>query len=580
MNPETHRHSTASGSSLSAGSLSSDPGKLESASKAPAQFRQPLTLARLISWWLAWSLFVWMFLACCFPLYDTDLFWHLAAGEYILQTGTIPGYDLYTYTDYGKRWIDLHWGFQIGAALVYRLGGADLLILVKAGILTLALGIAFHAGGTSLPPWARVGCWVLPAIAISGRGYERPEIITVTCLATWLWIVSRLDRQPRLIWCLPVLQVFWINCHALFVLGLVVGACLAADYGCRWLAVGRWGLALRSASLRPWTVFWAGGLCALAAFANPYLEEGALFPLILFRKFTVEQQFYSAQIGEFQRPIEFLWKHGLINLYLNAEVALWGLAAGSFVWLGICRQVSPFRALLFTAFSYLAWKASRNTNIFAIVSGYVLAENLHAALQQCRLGPSAETSLTPWNRRLNFASAVLLLLMSVAVVSGTWNRWAEKIRPFRLGETVDWYPHAAARFMNQTGFPDRVFAAQFGAASVYTYYNQPRGRVFMDGRLEVCTKATFKRYLTASQLMMQGDPAWMQLVRDENGALPAVLLDSRFSRPLIAGMMHMPGWRLVFADKSAAVFIQEPVAEVLKLQAADPQPLIEPPKNP
>lgn len=528
--------------------------------------------------WLGAGLLLWMFLACCFPLYDTDLFWHLKTGELILQDWSIPGYDAYTYTDYGNRWIDLHWGFQVGVALVYRLGGANLLILVKAAIITAALGIAYAAGGGPLRRWQRVLCWILPAIAISGRAYERPEVITVLCLAAWLWIVARLEQRPRLIWWLPLLQVFWINCHALYILGLVVGVCFAVDVVIRRLARGRFGLAPVSASLDPWILFGAAVLCALAAFVNPYLEEGALFPFELFRKFTVEQDFYSTRIGEFQMPIRFLMKYGFINLYLNAEVALWVATAGSFIWLAWRGRFSIFRALLFAGFSYLAWKASRNTNIFALVAGCVLCENLGEAL---RLGrPQATVEGEPSRVSRVFAVSVGLLLtgMILAVISGQWNLWAEKIRPFGFGETNAWYPHAAAKFMRQPGFPDRVFAAHFGVASVYTYYNAPQGKVFMDGRLEVCTRATFKKFDEVLMRMAMSDPGWSQLVRDEVGRLPAIMLDTRKSRRAIMGVAATPGWRLVFADKSVAVFFEEGVAERLKLPLANPEPLIVPPQ--
>lgn len=523
---------------------------------------------------LVWGLLLWMFLACCFPLFDTDLFWHLKTGEWILENLTIPGYDLYTFTDFDKRWIDLHWGFQVGAALLYRLGGANLLILAKASILVLALGIACYAGGASLRSWQRVLCWLLPAITISGRGYERPEIITVLCLATWLWILTRLEARPRWIWILPALQVAWINCHALYILGLVVGACYAVDYFARSFADGRWGLGPVPQSISASTLIRVAGLCAGAALINPYFEEGALFPFVLFRKFTVEQDFYSTQIGEFQPPIDFLLKNGFTNLFLNAEIGLSIAATISFIVLAFRGQFSVFRTLLFAGFSYLGWKASRNTNIFSLVAGYVLAENVAAVLSS-RSAPAAGTRSTTVIPRV---VGVVLALLIVAVVTGEWNRWGEKIRPFRLGEATAWFPHEAARFLGRPGYPRRIFGANFGVASVYTYHNGPEGKVFMDGRLEVCTRQTFERYNEISRYMALANPYWTELLRDQQGQLPAVMLDSRFSRELITGAYQTPGWRLVYADQAAAVFFDERVAEALKLPAVSPDPLRFPPK--
>ncbi|MBS0206691.1 MAG: hypothetical protein JSS49_27760 [Planctomycetes bacterium] len=528
--------------------------------------------------WSVPLLLLWMFLACCFPLFDTDLFWHLKTGEWILQNGSIPGYDLYTFTDYDKRWIDLHWGFQVMAAILYRIGGANLLILAKCTILALAIGVGCYAGGAELRGWQRALCWLLPAITISGRGYERPEIVTVLCLATWLAILARLETRPKWIWYLPLLQVFWINCHALFILGLVVGACYAIDHMVRHWLGGHWGLKKPSDQVAGATLIRVGGLCGLAAFVNPYMEQGAFFPLVLFRKFTVEQQFYAANIGEFQRPVDFLSKHGFVNLYLNAELLLWLAVTFSFVMLAIRGRFSLFRVLIFAAFSYLAWKASRNTNIFSIVAGFVLMENLGEILPRAPIkdgGSAAESRPTVWGHR---GLQVLLVGMIVAVVTGEWNRRTEQVRPFRLGEANAWFAHDAARFMGQPGFPQRVFAANFGIASVYTYHNGPEGKVFMDGRLEVCTQATFQQFNLICHGMSTANPIWAELLRDKEGNLPAVMLDTRYSRQMIQGVGATPGWRLVYADQACAVFFSDRVAQSLKLPTASFEPLLKPPK--
>lgn len=68
---------------------------------------------------LGWDRFVapamilWVFLACIFPTSDTDLWWQLRTGDYILEHHCVPFFDFYTFTDIDKTWVDLHWGFRI-----------------------------------------------------------------------------------------------------------------------------------------------------------------------------------------------------------------------------------------------------------------------------------------------------------------------------------------------------------------------------------------------------------------------------------------------------------------------------------
>lgn len=513
--------------------------------------------------WLICLLLVWMFLACCFPLFDADLFWHLKTGEWIIQNGTVPGFDLYTFTDLDKRWVDLHWGFQVVSAMIYRIGGANLLVLSKAATLTLALCIGCLGSGSSLAGWKRVLCWLLPAIAISARGY-RPEIASLVCLAIWMAIIGRLETERHWVWALPVLQVIWINFHALYILGLVVGACYAVDHFARTQCQRRFGIGSPPSKVSTRMVANLAVLCTFASLANPYFEEGSLFPLVLLQKFSVPaaQKFYSFHISEFRMPIQFFRKHGFGNLYLNAQILLWLVTFISFGMLAARRRFSIFRSLVFAAFSYLAWQASRNINIFSIVSGFVLADNVAACARKTSDAPATTASRFVWIRH---TVGLTLVTMIVAVTTGGWNQLSGRLRPFGLGEARAKFPHAAAKFLGQDGFPNRVFASDFGAAAVYIYHNGPERKVFMDGRLEVCSMLTFQRFEQIKLWMAHADPAWTEMLRDPRGELPAVLLDVRNSAAQIEGAIRTPGWRMVFSDQAAVVLLDAQTVDALQL---------------
>src|SRR5262249_43833900 len=151
---------------------------------------------------------------------------------------------------------------------------------------------------------------------------------------------------------------------------------------------------------------------------------------------------------------------------------------------------SVLRVLLFAAYSHLAWEATRNTNVFSLVSGVVLCANIGDAVALRR----RESLLRA--KRAAFAVVSLgVAAFIVLVVTGQWNLWGDKNKPFGLGEGEAWFIHDAAKFAGQPGFPKRAFVANNGQAAVYIYHNAPDRLVFMDGRLEVCTLHTFKLYL-------------------------------------------------------------------------------------
>ena len=519
------------------------------------------------------TMLTWTFLAMCFPLLDTDFWWHLKTGEWILAGNGIPFVDLYTFTNADRAWIDLHWGFQVLIAVLFRIGGAPLVTLAKAGTITASVAIAWQAGGVRLPAWKKSVVWLLPIVCIVGRGFERPEMLSLLFLAVWLWIARHTDQRPNWIWALPLVQLVWVNCHVLFVLGLVVGFCYAVDAIARVCQSGRFGLEPRTEGPSIPLTLIVGALAVLVCFANPYFEEGFLFPLTVYRKFSAEKDFYSKNIGEFQPPLEFVMRHGIGNIYLLAELGVWLLTAGSFVWLLVNkRRWSPFRLLLFAGFTHLAWQASRNTNIFALVSGFIACENFRDSSQ----ASAGSLASKPTNALIHRTKAMvaLMVVLCLSVVTGWWNELGEKNKPFRLGEAPHWFIHDAAIFAGQPGFPGRAFVSHIGQAEVYIYHNGPYKKVAMDARLEVCTQQSFERFNDAYAAMSEGHPRWMNLFRD--GDLPVVILDSRYSRSAINGMMGTRGWRMVFADRAAAVFLPSGLADRLHLPTVDPTPLMFP----
>ncbi|MCA9019398.1 MAG: hypothetical protein KDA74_04605 [Planctomycetaceae bacterium] len=534
-------------------------------------------------------LLTWTFLVACFPLRNMDIWWHLRTGQLILERGTVPYFDWFTFIDYDRPWIDLHWGFQILVTWLYRWGGVDLLILAKSLCLALTIGVAWYASGRSLPACWKALCWILPVICLSGRSVVRPEMLSLLYLAVWMYVISQLSTHPRLIYLIPLIALLWVNSHALFVLGLVVSGIFVLDYLIRHWAQGRFGIDAPDNSLPVVTLVRAGVLTVIACFLNPYFEQGFLFPLTLYEKFSVDQAFYSVRVGEFQRPLDFIRQHGLWNLFLFSQVLLAILTFCSFIPLLISKRVNPFRILLFIAFTHLAIKASRNTAIFALISGIILSDNLSDWLRMAALRkePSqgetaARSSLRLLDESLlkNGSSAILLLFLMVSLLAGYWHQWGGEGKVLGLGEQEAWYAHAASEFAGQPGMPDRAFVSNNGQAAVYIFHNGPEKKVFFDGRLEVNSKETFQLYEQFQQQMaynMANMPDWASLLEDENGQLPAIILDSRFSRNEINGLLNNPQWRLVFADQTAAVFLDQKTADRLELPIADPTPLMHPP---
>src|ERR1700727_2354797 len=85
------------------------------------------------------------FLLGCYQLFDTDVWWQLRSGQWILENRRVPQLDIYTFSSSDRAWINLHWGFQVVLALAYALGGTPGMIVLAAAASCAAFLISFLA---------------------------------------------------------------------------------------------------------------------------------------------------------------------------------------------------------------------------------------------------------------------------------------------------------------------------------------------------------------------------------------------------------------------------------------------------
>ncbi|HXT60996.1 MAG TPA: hypothetical protein VN699_20320 [Pirellulales bacterium] len=522
--------------------------------------------------WLAAFLLL-AFLIGCVEIEDPDIWWHLRTGQLIFERGEIPRHDWFTYTNPESAWIDLHWGFQLVAAGLWSLGGAAALVLVKSllGAATFAVSLGASRGDAT---WRRtVGCWLPSLLIFSGRNQVRPEMFSFLFLAITLAIIARVRERPRLAWSLPVVQVLWVNSHGLFILGLVAWGCFLADAIVRRLRSDR-----RRAPQAPRDDFrlWVGvtlGM-AIAALANPYGYRGALFPFTLLQRIQgADRGFYRQFAGEFDGLGEFIGAHGLLaslaNVTICMTLVLFALGVASFFRLWQRRKFDLYRPLLFAAFAYLAWQSSRNSALFAIAGGMVVARNF-AELRDVRSGTTDQ-------RRFHFGAVVLAACLGLLIAAMPTDLFwtlarSESPRRFGFGETPNLFAHESARFLGREGMPQNVFAVDQGEAAVYIFHDGPERRVFADGRLEVNTRMVLERYQRIRMQMVRRDPSLLESLgrdvpRDSKGRreAPALLIDVGAQE--WTGVAADSRFRLVHFDGVALVFLTVEQAEKLRLPA-------------
>src|SRR5262249_29099956 len=124
---------------------------------------------------------------------------------------------------------------------------------------------------------------------------------------------------------------------------------------------------------------------------------------------------------------------------------------------------------------------------------------------------------------------------------------------FGLRERPSTFAHRAAQFAGRPGLPARALACELGQTGVYVYHNGPERKVFIDGRLEVPSLATFREYLRIEGRLNRNDPRWDVAVSRLGD--PLILMSHGGWSEAEATLLAHPRWRCIYFDEIASIFV-------------------------
>lgn len=224
------------------------------------------------------------------PLWPTDIWGHVAYGEWILQHGELPTVDPFVDLARGTELIDTAWASQLFFASVVKIAGPEGLsysfaILSLAIYLVVALLFALRTRRLGLAVLCSGLTWL---IAWDRHLVIRPELFGYLFFAGLLVLLTLteipgIDRQIAdssgqqtsavrrwLIRCgMSVLFIAWTNLHGSFAVGLVaLGLVLLGAVVERWMQLRDIRKTLLDLEVRESFVLLV--IAALSTLANPY----------------------------------------------------------------------------------------------------------------------------------------------------------------------------------------------------------------------------------------------------------------------------------------------------------------------
>jgi len=409
-------------------------------------------------------------------IWDTDVWWHLKAGEVITDSQEITGSDVFSFTKSGEKWINDEWMGDVYLYNAYKKWGVSGVQGFAVGITLLICLILYYtavSGGADpllAAPFVLGAVWASRIRLSNGR----PEMFSLLFTSAVFFLLSRALRRRKgdteidrsvsyALILIPVIHTFWVNIHPSAPLGLLlIGISIMAGL-VSFMVNLKTGteLAPETDSLtmrRMGTVLIAS---VFATLLNPYGIHGLIAPL----KFAQESPFLRHITEWAPIPISHFFR-------AQGEPGRFGLPL--FIILGIAgfiknrRHADLFQIIVFILTAYMAVRSRRFIATFCLLAAPMAAIHLTPLI-----GGLIETRV----RYAVAAGAFVLMffaLFKFDVIGNERFIWGAGIHSGN-------YPDAAISFITSQPFKDNMYNEyDLGGALIWGLH--PKRKVFIDGR--------------------------------------------------------------------------------------------------
>ncbi|MBR0691839.1 hypothetical protein [Bradyrhizobium lablabi] len=477
-----------------------------SAEIATIQRERASVVSEVPAWfWMGCGVYALLLIDGGSRLGDSDTYWQITIGRWILDNGALPSVDFYSFTKAGEPWMSSSWLAQVLYAKSYDLAGWTGPVALAAVCIAVAFALLTSILNRRMPA-AYASAAALAALALSsGHLLARPHVLVLPILVAWTnGLMSASERlEPPSFWLTPLIAL-WANLHGSFVFGLVLVGAFALDALWNAEPLHRSSLALR------WTLFGLGALAACCL--TPYGWGSILASLRILA------------LGELLHLIAE-WMPADFRTIGAFELALLALIGGALY--GGVKLPLP-RIALVLGLLHMALSHVRNIEIFAMLLPLAVLTPVASQFGLKAVGLA----------RLRVAPAVALLagLCASTLAVAASQAIAPPAGHSPAGAVDALKAHNVRRVLNDLPFGGYLIWRQMP--------------VFIDGRAELYGEAFEMAYYRALQL--KDVDGFLDLLKTYD--IDAVMLTP--DMPAVKLLDRIGGWRRVYADAGAVVHVR------------------------
>lgn len=452
---------------------------------------------------------------------DGDTFWHVAAGQWMVEHARPITLDPFSHTLPGVEWVSHEWLASVILHAAHSVGGWPGVITLIGFAFALTAGLLSRFLFDRLEPIYALLLSVLAIGSIYVHWLARPHALALPILVFWaIRMIQSADRGVRPEWWLLGIMVLWANLHGSFVVGL--GLILIFGTEAVFFAKSR---SLQWTLMKQWATFFL--LAIFACLITPHGFTGVLHPFRM-----MQMSYMLSHIGEwgspnFHRPtFQEFWILGLLAL---------GLLAGLRI---------PFLRLALLLFVvHLSLKHVRHVSLLGALIPLLVAQPLAQTLSSLRKFGQDVEGLDRFFARFRAPAnkIVAVVFMVIAPAIG----FLMHRGPIEARQVVA--PRDAVAQVGPLGLQGNVFNTYvFGGYLIFSGI-----RPFVDGRADMYGDVFIERFVEAHG----GVPGKLHPLLDQYQVQWTLLTPKA---PAVALLDSSENWRRVYMDDYAVIHQRKP----------------------
>ncbi len=478
---------------------------------------------------------------------DPDFWWHLRAGQLIIQHGGLLGNDPFTYTVANHHWTMHEWLNEVVFAIEFAVGGLGLIVLVLCAVTWLGLVAIMQKARLRHPGRGALGMGMLIAV-IAGFPIWGPRVQMITfafATLTLLLVERHLVKGGRAIWGLVPVFLVWSNFHSGFVIGLgFIAIVLVAEVLGGWLHMPDPAPRER---LRP--LLFVLMASTAVSMINPNGPS-----ILLYALGTQTSGAQQSLIEEWFSPSFHDW-----------EVLVYGAMVLSLAMLIVFnKRIRARDVALVLVTTALSLQSARHIALFVAAATPVYIDQLELAGPRMRAA-AVRLRRTPASTRTRVQPPLLFRLTActllMAGLGGVYIAWLVpkmRLQPDSLAYAQE-FPVCAAQWLAGAPEPLKIFN-QYGEGGYLADTLSPHGdKVFIFGDAALMGDPLLFTYANVETVT----PQWDSIIRDSGTDI--VLYDVK--TPLADVMEHAADWTKVYQDGLSVAFVPTDKVSTLRLPA-------------